>query len=296
MNKKSRCGFIALVGRPNVGKSTLLNKLVGEKVSIISPKPQTTRHQIMGICTQESTQAVFVDTPGIHQSGQKAINRYMNKAALSVIGDVDLVLFLIDITRWTPEDEYVFNEIIRRKAKVIMIGNKIDKIKRENVLEKMASLIDKTGLEDIVPVSATKNDNLDYLKQLIFTSLPESPFMFPEDQITDKNESFVIAEFIREKLFCSLQQELPYALTVQIENIERDNKLVRIHAIIWVEKDSQKNIVIGAKGKNLKRVGQLARKDIEAFLKQKVYLNLWVKTKDGWANSEKMLHLLGYGE
>ncbi len=293
--KPSHCGFVALIGRPNTGKSTLFNTLVGEKLSITSNKPQTTRHQILGIFSSSTHQAVFVDTPGLHTNAGKAINRYMNKAAASVIRDVDLVLFLVEAGKWTREDDFVL-ESLEGCERVVVVVNKIDKLPRPELLPCLAQLQRKTGCDRLVPVSARTGDNLDRLRRVILESLPESPFMFPADQLTDKSQRFIATELVREKLIGLLQKELPYALTLEIERFEETEKLVRIHMIVWVERESQKNIVIGAKGATLKKAGRRARPELERLFGKKVFLGLWVKTKSGWADSEKLLQLMGYSE
>ncbi len=291
----THCGFVALVGRPNTGKSTLFNALVGEKISITSNKPQTTRHQILGIFSSLNSQAVFVDTPGLHTHAGKAINRYMNKTASSVIRDVDLVLFLLEAGKWTAEDALV-HALLQGNERVVVVVNKIDKVAKQSLLPYLAQLQRQTGFDRLVPVSAKTGDNLDQLRKLILQALPESPFMFPPDQLTDKSLRFIATELVREKLITLLQKELPYALALEIEQFEESEKLVRIHMVVWVERESQKNIVIGSKGMTLKKAGKRARPELEKLFGKKVFLGLWVKTKPGWANNEQLLHLLGYKE
>ncbi len=290
-----RCGLVAVIGRPNVGKSTLINAVMGRKVSIVTAKPQTTRHRILAVHTAEREQIVFVDTPGLHRKSGKAMNRMMNRTAAHALADADLILFVSDATRWTDEDDDVLKRLKSCRAPVVALINKIDKVQpKEKLLAAIATMSGRLDFAEIVPVSAIKNDNLDHLMKLIPTYLPESPPLFPKDMQTDRSEAFHIAEIIREKLTLMLHQEMPYGLTVQVERLVRDEKGVAINAIIWVERDSQKGIAVGKNGNVLKKVGHAARLDIAKLLGQAVHLELWVKVKTNWADNEKDLINLGY--
>lgn len=297
MQNKTHCGMIAIVGRPNVGKSTLLNKLLGQKVSITSRKPQTTRHRIMGIDTEEQYQAVFVDTPGLHIEEKRAINRYMNRAASSSIGDVGLVLFLVEGTKWTDDDQMVLTKIQQNNVPCWLIVNKSDNVKdKETMLPHLRWLGEQHKFERIMPVSAKSGKNVEELRKLVQQSLPESEFYFPEDYITDRSSRFMASEIIREKLMRFTGDELPYSVTVEIEQfLLSDNGMYRINGLILVERDSQKSMVIGKSGAKLKTIGAEARKDMEALFEAKVFLELWVKVKSGWADDERALRSLGYG-
>jgi GTP-binding protein Era len=295
MNRPFRCGYVALVGRPNVGKSTLLNRILGQKISITSRRPQTTRHRVLGIKTGRDAQLIYVDTPGIHDYSGRAMNRHMNRTASSVLVDVDVVVFMVDGFKWTRDDELVLGKLATLDCPVILAVNKIDLLaNRDELLPRLQSLSDKRAFEQVVPISATKGDNIQALEDAIEALLPEAPAMFPEDQITDRPVRFLAAELVREKLFRKLGRELPYGLTVEIESFKTEGAVTHIHALIWVERKSQKNIVIGKQGRMLKEVGTEARKDIEALIDAKVNLKLWVKIKEGWADDERALHSLGY--
>jgi len=290
-----RCGFVAVVGRPNVGKSTLINALMGTKVSIVTAKPQTTRHRILAVHTTADTQIIFVDTPGLHRKARKAMNRMMNRTAASALADADLVLFMSEAGRWTEEDGDVLQRIQSVSAPVIAVLNKVDLVKpKEKLLGIISETTGRHEFADIIPVSAKKNDNLATLLSLIPGYLPESPQLFPEDMQTDRSVEFHAAETIREKLTLSLHQEIPYGLTVQIERFETEENRTTVNAIIWVERDSQKGIVVGKGGSVLKRVGREARLELKKQLQRPVHLELWVKVKDNWADSEKDLLSLGY--
>lgn len=295
MNQTSRCGYIAIIGRPNVGKSTLLNCILGTKVSITSPKPQTTRDQILGIKTIGLDQAVYIDTPGLHESGKRAMNRYMNRLASSVIDDADLILFMVEANHWSDEDEAVLLKLEQTKAPVILVINKVDQLKdRALALPFIDKLKNKFNFTDIFPLSAIKADNVTALETEIAKFLPEGPHLFSDEQITDKNIRFQIAEIVREKIIKLTEQEIPYSVSVEIEDYKETEKLVEISVVIWVEREGQKAIVIGKGGELLKRIGTLARKDIEKVVNQKVFLRLWVKVKDNWADDERALKSLGY--
>ncbi len=294
---KSRCGFVAIVGRPNVGKSTLLNRLVGQKISITSRKPQTTRHSILGIHTQGSVQTVYVDTPGLHTQAKRELNRQLNKSATNALADVDLVIFVIDSLKWTDDDQLVLEKLQNIKCPVILALNKIDMIgEKERLLPKLAEMNSRYPFATCIPISAKKNKQIDVLQKEVDRYLPEGPHLFPEDQITDRSMNFIAAEIVREKLFRCLGQEIPYAISVQIERFEVEDQITHIHAIIWVEKESQKAIVIGKGGINLKNVGQQARHDLETNLDVQVNLKLWVKVREHWADDQLALRDLGYEE
>jgi GTP-binding protein Era len=290
-----RCGFVAVVGRPNVGKSTLINTILGNKVSIVTPKPQTTRHRILGVDSHETYQAIFVDTPGIHRQANKAMNRLMNRTAANALIDADLIFFMTEAGRWTEEDQDVLERISNTSAPVIALLNKIDKIHpREALLEALAEMSARHAFEAVIPISAIKRDNIDNLVALVPNYLPASDPLFPEDMITDRSDHFRAAEVVREKLTLALRQEIPYGLTVQIERYERDEKGLIINAIIYVERDSQKGIVVGKGGSLLKKVGRAARLELKEQLGEPVHLELWVKVKDNWADNEGDLMRLGY--
>jgi len=290
-----RCGLVAVIGRPNVGKSTLINSIMGRKVSIVTAKPQTTRHRILAVHTEENQQVIFVDTPGLHRQSGKAMNRLMNRTAANALADADLIFFVSDATRWTTEDDDVLKRLEHAQAPVVALINKIDKIHpKEKLLESLAAMSARFKFAEIVPISAMKSDNLKHLMEIVPAFLPESPPLFPEDMKTDRSDEFHISEIIREKLTLMLHQEMPYGLTVQIERMARDEKGVTINAVVWVERDSQKGIAVGKNGSVLKKVGSSARLDIEKMLGQRVFLELWVKVKTNWADNEKDLMNLGY--
>ncbi|WP_127477195.1 GTPase Era [Sulfurivermis fontis] len=292
-----RCGYVALVGRPNVGKSTLMNHLIGQKISITSSKPQTTRHRIIGIKTEADYQAVFVDTPGLHRHAKKAVNRYMNRTAKSTLADVDLIIFVVEAGRWTEDDENVLRQLRTVAVPVVLAVNKIDHIKdKTELLPLLQNLGRKMDFAALVPVSALRRNNLEELEKVVAAHLPENPPFYAEDQITDRSSRFLAAEIVREKLMRTLGQELPYELTVEIEQFKEEDGLLNIAAVIWIERDSQKPIVIGKGGSVLKKVGQLARTDMEKLFESKVYLQLWVKVKEGWSDDERALSSLGYTE
>ena len=294
-DKSFKCGYIAIIGRPNMGKSTLLNHMLGLKLSITSRKPQTTRHQILGVKTVENGQYIFVDTPGIHSGGSRAINRYMNRAASSVIHDVDIILFLVQALKWTDEDQLVLKKLEQVDVPVVLLVNKVDKISDKNqLLPFIQEVTDKYSFANVIPISAKQGDNIQQLEDYLLTQLPEAPPFFQNDEFTDRSTRFLTAEIIREKLVRELGNELPYQTTVEIERYKDEEKITRIHALILVETKGQKVIVIGDKGARLKSIGTKARKDIEALIDRKVFLQLWVKVKSGWSDSEASLRSLGY--
>lgn len=290
-----RCGFAAIVGRPNVGKSTLVNALLGRKISIVSPKPQTTRHRILGILTRPDAQIVFVDTPGLHASGQRAMNRRMNRAALASLQDADVNMFLIEALRWTDEDQRVLDELAKQGRPIVLIVNKVDKVfPKERLLPFMEELSRRAHFADVVPLSALKGSNVNGLPALIAKHLPQSPPHFPADQVTDRSNEFLAAEIVREKLTLRLRQELPYGLTVAIEQWQEEDGRLFINAVIWVERSGQKAIVIGHGGEQLKEVGRSARIEMTELFKLPVHLELWVKVKENWSDNEIALRQLGY--
>lgn len=304
-----RSGFVAIVGRPNVGKSTLMNHLLGQKLSITSRKPQTTRHKIIGIDTRDNVQAVYVDTPGMHKKEVRAINKMMNRAASSALRDVNLVLFVIDANKWTQNDELVLEKLRHAEMPVILVINKIDTLDHHR--EALPLIEARQGLmnfAEIVPVSALRGANLDHLRDTIARYLPFSPPLYAVDQITDRSERFLASEIIREKIMRQLGEELPYDLTVQIESFKTEEPAVNpktgqlkpactyIDATIFVERQGQKIIVIGDKGKKLKQIGMDARADMEKLFEQKIMLTLWVKVKGGWSDDERALKSLGYSD
>jgi GTP-binding protein Era len=290
-----KSGFVAVIGRPNVGKSTIINEFMGQKLTITSPKPQTTRHRIHAIDTTKDYQIVFVDTPGIHISRKKAINSYMNRAASSSLKDVDVILWLVEAGLWTKEDDRVLEHVSSLDCPVILVINKIDKLKHPDfLLPYLQDMSVKYNADEVYPLSAFKKNDVSKLKSMILKYLPVQSMIFDPDFITDRSEKFIVAEFIREKLMRHLSDELPYDLTVEIEKYELDGELQRVSAKIFVDKTSQKNIVIGKNGEMLKRIGTEARKSIEGFLEKKVFLQLWVKVSAGWSDDKKSLSSLGY--
>ncbi|WP_298625813.1 GTPase Era [uncultured Legionella sp.] len=291
----SYCGYIALVGRPNVGKSTLLNRILQQKLSITSKKPQTTRHSILGIRTENEYQYVYVDTPGIHQGNKKAMNRMMNKTAISVLRDVDVIAFLVDGTHWGEEDEYVLDLIKQSKVPCFLIINKVDKIaEKDQLLPWIEHMSQRHEFVAIIPLSAKTGVQVDEFQEMLIPYLPEGPHLFPDDQFTDRSTKFLCAELLREKIFRFCGQELPYSVTVEIESFKDEGNLVRIHALILVEKDNHKRMVIGDKGQKLKEMATSARLDMEQMLGKKVFLQCWCKVKSNWADDERMLKQLGY--
>lgn len=297
IQQAQRCGYIAIVGRPNVGKSTLLNHILGMKLSITSRKPQTTRHQILGVKTTDEIQAIYVDTPGIHQRSGTAINKYMNRAATSVLNDVDIVILVVQVNKWTEEDQAIIDKLKSVSCPVVLVVNKMDKLaSKKQLLPVLKELSSRYNFAEIIPVSALNGINVDVLEQKIASLLPENEHFYPEDQVTDRSMRFLASEIIREKLVRELGQELPYTSTVNIDKYVEDGDMVHIHATIFVESTGQKAIIIGKKGARLKSIGTKAREDISKMVDCKVYLNLWVKVREGWSNDERALRGLGYSE
>jgi len=297
-NTDKRCGLIAIIGRPNVGKSTLLNALLGQKISITSKKPQTTRHRILGILTEGNNQAVLVDTPGLHLDEKRAINRLMNRAASSSIAEVGLVIFMVEGTHWTPDDALVLKKVQQNDVPCILVINKIDNVQdKEALLPHLQFLGEQYNFNDIVPISASKGDNVSKIHDICMAHLPEGDFWFPEDYVTDRSSRFMASEIIREKLIRFTGDELPYSTTVEIEQFKIDEKgILHINALILIERESQKRMVIGKKGERLKTIGQEARRDMETLFERQVFLETWVKVKSGWADDERALRSLGYGD
>lgn len=292
---KTKCGTVTVIGRPNVGKSTLINHILGEKISITCRKPQTTRHQILGIKTEDEVQTIYVDTPGMHKNSKRALNRYMNRSAKNTIFDVDCVAFLIDADKWTEEEDFIVKELAKTDSPVVLVINKVDTLKNKaELLPLIENLSKKFDFADIIPVSAKHNQQLDHFQETIAKFLPYADFMFDEDQLTDKSMRFIASEIIREKLMRTLGDEIPYDITVEIEHYKEEEKLTDIAAVIYIARASQKAIIIGKNGAKLKDIGKQARLDLEKLLEQKVFLRLWVKVKSNWADDEKSLQSLGY--
>lgn len=295
--QNTRCGYVAIVGRPNVGKSTLLNHMLGQKISITSRKPQTTRNNVVGIKTDGDVQIIFVDTPGLHLNQPKAINRYMNRAASTAMKDVDAVVFVVDKLIWTEEDENVARHLSNARCPIILAVNKIDQIdQKETLLPHLQGLAEKLNATEIIPLSALRDINLDRLEQLLVERLPEGVHLYPEDQITDRSSRFMAAEIVREKITRQLGDELPYQMAVEIEEFSHEGNLLTIGALILVERDGQKRILIGDKGERIKLIGQQARIDMEKLFESKIMLKLWVKVKSGWSDDERALRSLGYDD
>ncbi|MEZ9566188.1 GTPase Era [Vibrio artabrorum] len=295
--ENQHCGFIAIVGRPNVGKSTLLNHILGQKISITSRKPQTTRHRIMGVETEGDYQAIYVDTPGLHIEEKRAINRLMNRAANSSLSDVNLVFFLVDGTHWTDDDEMVLNKLRKTDFPVVLCINKVDNVQdRTDVMQHMMEVSKKMDFLDVVPISAKQGKNIDVLRKHVRNALPKATHHFPEEYVTDRSQRFMASEIIREKLMRFTGEELPYSVTVEIERFDYnpDNDGFHINALILVERTGQKKMVIGKAGEKIKTIGREARIDMEELFGRKVYLETWVKVKSGWADDERALRSLGY--
>jgi GTP-binding protein Era len=290
-----RSGFAALVGRPKVGKSTLLNALVGQKLSIVTPRPQTTRHRILGLVNLAEAQIAFVDTPGLHRAEARALNRAMNRAAASALDDADLCVFVVEALRWSKEDGFVLDRIIRSRRPALAVVNKVDRVRpKPKLLPYLAELAARHSFVEVIPVSALKSDNVEVLKQAIARHLPVAPPMFPPEEVTDRSEKFRIAETIREKLTMELNQEVPYGIAVEVEQMkDAEEGQVAVDAVIWVDRDGQKPIVIGPKGERLKRIGRAARLELNRLLGRRYHLTLWVKVRQNWADNARSLKQLG---
>jgi GTP-binding protein Era len=290
-----RCGYVAIVGRPNVGKSTLLNRLLGQKISITSRKPQTTRHRILGISTTPAAQLVYIDTPGLHRTSRRLVNRVMNRAAAGALEEADVILLVTDCTRWNEEDDYVIELLGPVRKPVVMALNKIDKLRSKDLLlPQIEAARRRREFADIVPLSAASGLQVRELEPVLARFLPESPPLFPEEQVTDRSERFLAAELIRERLMRHLGEEVPYAATVEIEAFTEEPGLTRVSAVVWVEREAQKAIVIGKNGHMLKRIGQEARQEMERMFGVKVFLQTWVKVKEQWSDDERALRNFGY--
>ena len=292
-----RCGYVALVGRPNVGKSTLMNRILGQKLSIVTAKPQTTRQQVAGIKTTGKGQVIYIDTPGIHLAARKALNRYMNRIARAAFQDVDLVLFLVEAGRWTKQDEHVARSLSAVDVPVVLVVNKIDLLPDKSALLSFLDEQAKSGrFSEVLLVAAKSGDGVDDLEERVLRALPFSRPFYDADQFTDRSERFLAAELVREQLMLRLHQELPYALTVEIEEFTRERGVLRIGAVVYVERKGQKQIVIGKGGEVLKQVGTRARQALKELFDEKVYLRLWVKVSRDWSDNERALKQFGYLE
>jgi len=294
---KTRCGTAAIAGRPNVGKSTLLNRLIGQKLSITAHKPQTTRHSILGIHTEDKDQIVYVDTPGIHVQGKSALNQVLNRTASASLYDVDVILFLVQALSWSDDDQRAWELVCRADVPFYLVVNKVDVVTKKNqLLPFLAKLPSHDNLKDVLIISAKKGSGIDLLTEKVKKHLPHAPWMFDEDDLTDRSSKFLAAEAVREPLTRILTDELPYSLTVEIEQFVEEPALYRIGAVIWVEKQSQKGIVIGKGGARLKEVGTRARESLQNLYGVKVHLELWVRVKEGWADDERALRSLGFDQ
>jgi len=289
------CGYVALVGRPNVGKSTLLNALLGQKVSIVTPRPQTTRHRVLGISDSAEGQIAFLDTPGMHQGPKRALNRAMNRTAGAALGEADLAVFVVEALKWTDEDELALTRVLQSERPVIAVINKIDRARpRERLLPYLARLAERAPFLTMVPVSALRADNLEPLRRAILAALPEGERLYPQGQLTDRSEQFRIAELIREKLTAELVEELPYGVAVELESYqELPDGRIEVGAVIWVDREGQKPIVIGAAGARLKRIGRAARLELNTLFGRRYHLTLWVKVRENWADDARALQQLG---
>jgi len=291
------CGYAALVGRPNVGKSTLLNRLLGQKMAITSHKPQTTRHRILGVKTSEEGQVVYIDTPGIHRRGDKAMNRYLNRTAHTALQEVDLILFVCQAMAWNKEDEKVLRTIAEAGIPCIAVVNKVDTVKpKEALLPFLSELADRHEFLEVIPVSAKSGSNIELLDKHVLANMPEGWLIFPEDQITDRSERFFAAELLREQLIRRYHRELPYSVTVEIEKFEEEPGRYVIGAVIWVERESQRKILLGRQGQAMKEAASAARRQMAAFFDTRVHLDVWIKVKKSWSSDESSLAQLGYSE
>ncbi len=291
-------GFVAIAGRPNVGKSSLVNRYIGRKISITSRRPQTTRNRLLGILTTDDAQIVFVDTPGIHAAGGRELNRVINRTAVTSLDGVDLILMMITATGWHRDDSLVYEKAVAAGAPIILAVNKSDQLaRRDAILPLLESVSRDRDFLDIVPLSVKSGYNMEHLREVIVSRLPKGPPGFPAEQVTDRSQRFLASELVREKLFWHFGQELPYVSAVEITKFDQDESgMLRVEAVIWVEKAGQKAIIIGRDGAGLKRVGQRAREQMERLFQAKVYLGLWVKVRKGWTDNAAMLKSLGYGE
>ena len=292
-----KSGVVAIIGKPNVGKSTLQNRILGQKLSITSRKPQTTRQRIIGIKTEGGNQVVYVDTPGLHSGQKKALNRYMNRVAKSTLQEVDLVIFMVQAMHWTQQDEVILSYLEEVKVPVILVVNKIDLVKNKTeLLPYIEKISEQYRFQQVIPLSAKQATQTDVFENAVIEQLSPGPLLYPAEQVTDRSDRFLITEFVREKLTRQLGEELPYALAVTVDVMEEEDDILRVACVIWVEKSSQKMIVIGHKGDRIKQVGMAAREDLERYFGKKVFLQLWVKVKSGWADDSKALNDFGYTE
>ena len=290
-----RCGTIAIAGRPNVGKSTLLNRLIGQKLSITAHKPQTTRHAVLGINTRDDTQFIYIDTPGIHGGGKRTLNRVLNKTASTAATGADVLLLVVQALTWSQDDQMAFEIVRKQELPWILVVNKVDRVTpKEKLLPWLQQLSATEHALAVIPLSATKGHNVDVLEKQIEQVLPESEFIYDEESFTDRSSRFLASELVREQLTRFLSQELPYSISVEIEQFEDSGRMLSVSAVSWVEKQSQKSIVIGKGGAGLKEMGSRARKEMQLMFDRKVHLSLWVKVKDGWSDDANMIRSLGY--
>ncbi len=297
MSETTRCGYIAIIGRPNVGKSTLLNHILGQKISITSRKPQTTRQQILGVKTTTDTQAIYVDTPGLQQQHKNALNRYMNRAATAIIDGVDIIVFMVIANQWLEEDDWILKKIKTAKCPIILAINKIDRLKnKKELLPLLKEYSEKANFNKVIHLCAKSKNDIELLEKAIAELLPEGIQQFPEEQITDRSQRFLAAEIVREKVMRQTGNELPYSVAIEVEEYKEKQNIIHIGVLIIVDKRSQKSIIIGSKGERLKEIGRQARLDLENMLQTKVFLRLWVKIREGWADDERALRSLGYRE
>lgn len=297
MSEIERCGFVAIVGRPNVGKSTLLNNLIGTKISITARKPQTTRHRVLGIHSYDHIQAIYVDTPGLHTKGKRALNRTLNNAAISAMLDVDVVIFMIEAKRWMDDDQWILDKLKNTKKPVILVINKIDRIKdKVELMPFIQEVSEKYPFVDVVPLAALSGDNVSAISKTVAKYIPTGIHLFPEGQITDRSDQFLVTEVVREKLIRHLGQEVPHSIAITLDKFAVENNVRHVAAVIWVERDGQKKIVIGKNGEVLKKIGTLARKELEDYFGQKVFLECWVKIKKQWSDDVRALRQFGVDE
>ena len=293
MTKK--CGYIAITGRPNVGKSTLLNRLIGQKLSITAHKPQTTRHALIGINTTATAQFIYIDTPGIHRDGKRTLNRVLNKTASGAATGADVLVLVVQAMVFNEHDAMAIETVQRQENPWLLVVNKIDRVNpKEKLLPWLSALPAAKQADAVIPVSATRGDNLKALESELEMRLPEAAFQFDESALTDRSSKFLASELVREQLTRFLSQELPYSISVEVEKFEQSESLIKVSAVIWVEKASQKSIVIGKGGTNLKEVGSRARRQMQNLFDSKIHLELWVKVKDGWSDDAALIRSLGY--
>ena len=297
MSEQVHCGYVAIIGQPNVGKSTLLNRILGQKISITSRKPQTTRNQILGVKTTDDVQAIYVDTPGLHTTSKNALNRYMNRAASSVINGVDVIVFMVIAGKWSEEDDWILKKLETVKCPVILAINKIDRIKNKaDLLPLLKQYSEKAKFANVLPLSAKSADNVADLEQIIEAYLPAEAKQYPDDQVTDRSQRFLAAEIVREKIMRQTGDEVPYSVALEVEEFAVKKNIIHIGILILVDRKSHKAIIIGKNGSRLKEVGSQARIELETLLDSKVFLRLWVKVREGWADNERALQSLGYSD